>query len=61
MRICNWQGWGGGRHLQDKAETWDKGGAQESMEVTLAVAHYFGAMEPEEATSYSQAGTTIER
>ena len=30
---------------------WDKGGAQESMGVILAVTHYIGNMEPEEATS----------
>ena len=47
--------------LQDKTKTWDKGGAQESMGVTLAVTHYIGDMEPEEATSCSQAGTPVEQ
>lgn len=28
---------------------WDKGDAQESMGVTVAVTHYIGNMEPEEA------------
>ena len=37
-------------HLQDKTETWDKGGAQESMGVTLAVTHSIGDMKPEKAT-----------
>ena len=38
-------------------ETWDKVGTQESMGLTLAVIHSTGDMEPEEATSCSQAGT----
>ena len=42
-------------------DTWDKGGAQESMGVTLAVTHSIGDMEPEEATSCSQAGTPVEQ
>jgi hypothetical protein len=40
-------------HLQDEKETWDKGGTQESMGVTLAVTHNIGDMEPEETTSSS--------
>ena len=49
------------RRLQDKTESWDKGGTQESMGVTLAVTHSIGDMEPEEATSCSQAGTPVEQ
>ena len=44
----------------DETETWDKGGTQDSVRVTLAVTHYTGDMEPEEATSCSQAGTPVE-
>ena len=44
-------------HLQDEIETWDKGGAQESM----AIIHYIGVIEPEEVTSCSQAGTPLEQ
>jgi hypothetical protein len=36
--------------------TWDKGGTQEPMGVTLGVTHTTGDMEPEEATSCSQTG-----
>ena len=39
----------------------DKRGFQESMRVTLAVTHYIGDMEPEVATSCSQAGTPVEQ
>ena len=28
------------RHLQEKIESWDKGGTQDSMGMTLAVTHY---------------------
>ena len=49
------------RHLQNKTETWYKGGAQESMGVTLAVTHNIWGMEPEEATFCSHAGTPMER
>ena len=38
-----------------------KGGAQESVEVILAVTHSIGDMEPEEATSCIQRGTPVER
>ena len=48
-------------NLQDKTETWDKGSTQESLEVILAVTHYIGDMEPEVATSCSQAETPVER
>ena len=34
-----------GRHLQDVTETWGKGGAQESMGVTLAATHSIGNKE----------------
>ena len=44
-------------HLQDEAETQDKGDSQESMGVTLAVTHNIGDMEPEVASSCSQTGT----
>ena len=50
-----------GAYLQDKTETWDKEGAQESIGVTLAVTHYTGDMELEEVTSCSQAGTPLEQ
>ena len=43
-----------------ETETWDKGGTQESMGVTLAVTHSIGDMEHEEVTSCSQAGTPLE-
>ena len=36
---------------------WDKGGAQESMGVTLPVTHYIGDMDPEKTISRSQTGT----
>jgi hypothetical protein len=49
-----------GGHLQYE-ETWDKGNTQESMEVTLAVTHNTVDIEPEEATSCSQAGTPVEQ
>ena len=44
--------WG---HLQSETETWDKGGAQESMGVSLTVTHSIGDMASEEITSCSQA------
>jgi hypothetical protein len=37
------------------------GGTQESMVVNLAVTHGIEDMEPEEATSCSQAGTPVEQ
>lgn len=40
-----------------KSETWDRGGSQESMRVTLAEMPNIGNMEPEKATSRSRAGT----
>lgn len=46
--------WEGRGHLQDKTETWDKGGTQESMRVTLAMTHSIGDMGPEKTTSYNQ-------
>ena len=36
------------------------GGSQESMQVTLANMHNNGDMKPKEATSCSQAGTSVE-
>jgi hypothetical protein len=41
------------------SRNWDKGRTQESMQVTLAVTHYFGEMEPEETTSCSQRATSM--
>ena len=49
--------WG---HLQSETETWDKGGATESIEVSLIMTHYVEDMVPERATTYSQAGTPVE-
>ena len=46
-------GWEGRGHHQEETETWDKGGTQESMGVTLAVTHYIEDIEPEEVTFYS--------
>jgi hypothetical protein len=51
----------GGGHLEDKTETWDREDARESIGVTLDEIHSSGGMEPEEATSCSQAGTPVER
>ena len=48
-------------HLQNETETWDKGGAQESMGVSLAVTHSIGNVGPEEATSCSQARSLMEQ
>jgi hypothetical protein len=45
----------------DETETWDKGGTQDSVRVTLAVTHYTGDMEPEKGTSCSQAATPVEQ
>ena len=49
--------WGGSDHLLEKTETWDKGGTQESMGVTLPVTHYIGDME---VNSCSQMRTLVE-
>jgi hypothetical protein len=43
--------YGGRGQLQDLPETWDKGGYQESMGLTLAETHSTGYMEPDEAAS----------
>jgi len=59
MKIYSWTGWEGG-HLKDMLETWNGEGSQESMVVTLAETHSNGAMEPEEAVSYRQAGTSLD-
>ena len=50
----------GREDLQEETETWDKGGTQKSMVVTLFVTHGIGDMEPEKATSCNQAGTPVE-
>ena len=42
-------------------ETLDKLGMQESIGLILAVTQYSGDMEPEEAISFSQAGTPVEQ
>lgn len=47
----------GGEEVGDKTETRHKG-TQESMGVTLAVTHYNGNVEPEEATNPSGATVT---
>jgi hypothetical protein len=39
MEICSCQGCGSSGHLQDMPETKDRGGARESMGVTLAEPH----------------------
>ena len=41
-------------------ETWDGGGSQELVRVTFVETHSSGDIEPEEATSYSQAGSPVE-
>jgi hypothetical protein len=46
LQLTGMRRWG---HLQDKTKTWDKGGAQESMGVTLTETDNIGDMEPEEA------------
>jgi hypothetical protein len=56
LQLTGVKRWGG--YLQDKTETWNQGGTQESIGVTLAVTHYIGDTEPEEATPYIQ---TVER
>jgi hypothetical protein len=54
-RVGRWE------HLQDETETWYRGSTQESIGVALAVTHSIGDMEPEVATSYIQAETTVEQ
>jgi hypothetical protein len=61
MEIWNRWEWGCGGHLKDVTETWDRGGTQESMVVTLAMTHSIGDTELKETTSCSQAGTSGER
>jgi hypothetical protein len=60
MGICNRPGWGVGRHLQDKTETWEKGGSQESTGMNLAVTDDIRDTEPEEVTFCTQAETPVE-
>ena len=50
--------WG---HLEDMPETCDRGGTQKINGVTLTGPHSIGDMEPEEATSCSQAETPVEQ
>ena len=57
-RVRRWR-WGISRMTQRPG--WDKGSAQESMGVTLPLTHYFGDMEPEEATFCSKAGISMEQ
>jgi len=47
-------------NLKDMTETWNEGGTQESIEVTLTMLHRIGNVEPGEATSCSQARTPME-
>jgi hypothetical protein len=48
MKICNWWGWeGGGGHLQDKSETWDKGDTQELMNMECGEASSVARQEPQ--------------
>ena len=47
-------------HLQKEKETWDRGGTQESMEVSLAVNHSIGDIEHGETASCGQTGTFVE-
>lgn len=49
-----------GGHLQDMPETWDGQDSQESMGVTLAKTPSSGDMQPEIATSCSQAEPPVE-
>lgn len=51
---------GSGANLQEFSETWDKGGSQESMQVTLAKMSNSGHMEPEETTFSSQIRSLVE-
>ena len=54
-------GWGGKwGHFRDMLETWDGGGFQEPIGVTLAETHSSGDLEREEAVSCRQAGTPME-
>ena len=57
MEICNCWGWEGGRNLKAVPETWDW---EAPTWVTLTKMPNNGDMEPEEATSYSQAGPPVE-
>ena len=44
----------------EKTEIWDRGGAQKSMSVFLAVTHSTGVMKTGEASFYGQAVTLME-
>jgi hypothetical protein len=57
LQLTRVKRWG---HLQDKTETLEKEGTQWSTGVTSDVSHNFGDIEPEEATSCSQAGSPEE-
>lgn len=47
----------GGGHLQEETETWDKGGAQESVGLILAMTHCTGDKEPEEVAGIEHSPT----
>jgi hypothetical protein len=49
------------RHPKDMPEIWDEGGSEESMRITLAETLRSGDMEPEKATSCSQAELPVEQ
>lgn len=51
----------GGENLQEVPKTWDRGGSQESLWMTLAKMPNYRDMEPAEATSCSQAGPPVDR
>ena len=48
-----------GAHLKNVPDIYDRGSAQESTSVTLAVIHNIGDIDPEGTTSYSQAETPV--
>lgn len=52
---------GGGRVCSHLPETWNGGASQKSLVMTFAETHSRGDMEPEEATSWSQAGLPVRR
>jgi hypothetical protein len=53
-------GLGDGAHLENVPDTWDRGGAQESLGMTLSTILSICDMETEESTSFTQAGTLAE-
>jgi hypothetical protein len=60
MAIWNQPGWRCGVSPGGDL-SWDKGSAQEAMELTLSVTHYIGNKKPEESTSYIQTGTPVDQ